>query len=129
LFNSTLWLRQNKVTEDLDLNFSVTEEVAGEITERELLPGGRNIMVMESNKEEFISLLVRRRMERNVEDQSKALLRGLYTVIDRNFLRVFDEKQLELVLSGTVEIDIEDWRDNTEYKGGYFDGHVVVKWF
>lgn len=31
LYNSTLWLRQNKVTEELDLNFSVTEEVAGEV--------------------------------------------------------------------------------------------------
>lgn len=33
------------------------------------------------------------------------------------------------MLSGTVEIDIEDWRENTDYKGGYYDGHVVVTWF
>jgi hypothetical protein len=44
-------------------------------------------------------------------------------------LRIFDAEQLELVLSGTVEIDIEDWRENTEYKGGFYDGHVVVTWF
>lgn len=40
-------------------------------------------------------------------------------------MRIFDPKQLELILSGTLNIDIEDWRENTEYKGGYFDGHVV----
>uniref|UniRef100_A0A0K0DGK7 HECT-type E3 ubiquitin transferase n=1 Tax=Angiostrongylus cantonensis TaxID=6313 RepID=A0A0K0DGK7_ANGCA len=36
---------------------------------------------------------------------------------------------LELVLSGSREIDIEDWRRNTEYRGGYFDDHVVIEWF
>lgn len=50
-------------------------------------------------------------------------------MIDREYLRVFDAQQLELVLSGTVEINIEDWRANTEYKGGYFDNHVVIRWF
>jgi E3 ubiquitin-protein ligase HECW2 len=127
--NSLLWIRDNKITDELDLSFSVTEEVGGEIIERELLPGGRNIAVTESNKEQFIALTLRRRIERNVEDQGKALLRGLYMVIDRNYLRVFDEKQLELVISGTVEIDMDDWQENTEYKGGYYDGHVVILWF
>ena len=52
-----------------------------------------------------------------------------FQIIDREYLRVFDDKQLELVLSGTVEINMEDWRENTEYKGGYYDGHVVIRWF
>lgn len=44
-------------------------------------------------------------------------------------MRIFDSEQLELVLSGTIEIDIEDWRKNTEYKSDYYDGHVVIDWF
>jgi hypothetical protein len=50
-------------------------------------------------------------------------------VIDRGYLSVFNEKQLEFVLSGTVEIDLDDWREHTEYKGGYSDTHVVIIWF
>lgn len=44
-------------------------------------------------------------------------------------MSVFDARELELVLSGTVEIDICDWRQNTEYKGGYNDVHAVICWF
>uniref|UniRef100_A0AC35EV12 HECT-type E3 ubiquitin transferase n=1 Tax=Panagrolaimus sp. PS1159 TaxID=55785 RepID=A0AC35EV12_9BILA len=128
-YNSLLWVRTNKITPDLELTFSTNEEIAGEVTERELLLGGKQIKVTDTNKEEFISLMIRWRVERNAEAQNKALLRGLYTLVDREYLRIFNAEQLELVLSGTAEINIEDWRENTEYKGGYFDEHVVIKWF
>lgn len=31
---------------------------------------------------------------------------------------VFDARELELVIAGTAEIDLADWRINTEYRGG-----------
>uniref|UniRef100_A0A7E4UYV5 HECT-type E3 ubiquitin transferase n=1 Tax=Panagrellus redivivus TaxID=6233 RepID=A0A7E4UYV5_PANRE len=128
-YNSLLWVRNNKITPDLELTFTTTEDIAGEVVERELLPGGKQILVTDTNKEEFITLMIRSRVERNAEAQNKALLRGVYSLVDREYLRVFDAKQLELVLSGTVEINIEDWRENTEYKNGFFEDHVVVRWF
>jgi len=30
----------------------------------------------------------------------------------------FDARELELVIAGTVEIDVVDWRQNTEYRSG-----------
>lgn len=30
-YNSLLWVRENKITPDLDLTFSATEEVGGEV--------------------------------------------------------------------------------------------------
>lgn len=33
-------------------------------------------------------------------------------------MSVFDARELELVIAGTVEIDLSDWRSNTEYRGG-----------
>uniref|UniRef100_A0A914ZB74 HECT-type E3 ubiquitin transferase n=1 Tax=Panagrolaimus superbus TaxID=310955 RepID=A0A914ZB74_9BILA len=132
-YNSLLWVRSNKITADLELTFSTNEEVAGEVTERELLPGGKQIKVTDTNKEEFISLMIRWRVERNAEAQIKpfyeVFIRFHLKLVDREYLRIFNAEQLELVLSGTAEINIEDWRENTEYKGGYFDEHVVIKWF
>lgn len=32
-------------------------------------------------------------------------------------------------MAGTAEIDLMDWRQNTEYRGGYHDQHPVVIWF
>lgn len=31
---------------------------------------------------------------------------------------MFDARELELVIAGMPEIDIEDWRRNTEYRSG-----------
>lgn len=35
---------------------------------------------------------------------------------------VFDARELELVIAGTAEIDLADWRNNTEYRGGMEGG-------
>lgn len=39
-------------------------------------------------------------------------------VVDSRLVSVFDARELELVIAGTVEIDLGDWRSNTEYRGG-----------
>jgi hypothetical protein len=33
------------------------------------------------------------------------------------------------VIAGTADIDVSDWRKNTEYRSGYHDGHPVIQWF
>ncbi|GMT20872.1 hypothetical protein PFISCL1PPCAC_12169, partial [Pristionchus fissidentatus] len=126
---SLKWIRDNRISEEQGFTFSVTQEIAGEVTEKELLPNGRELPVTDVNKEEFIQLMLRWRVERGVQPQSRALLRGLHQIIDRDFLRVFTVDQLELVLSGSVEIDLDDWLNWTEYKGGYSEHHVVIRWF
>lgn len=49
---SLQWIRENDVSlqGELELTFSVTEEVFGQVLERELKPGGRNVPVTEKNK-------------------------------------------------------------------------------
>ena len=58
------------------------------------------------------------RLERGVSGQTEALIRGFYEVIDPRLLAVFDARELELVIAGTAEIDLADWRRNTEYRYG-----------
>ena len=52
-YQSLHWIRDNDLsdlTQPLDLSFVVTEEIFGQITERELKPGGRNTPVTDKNK-------------------------------------------------------------------------------
>lgn len=79
-YNSLQWIRQNPIANDMDLTFSATTEVGGEIVESELLPDGKTLLVTDQNKEEFISLMTKFRIERNIGEQMKALTRGLYSV-------------------------------------------------
>lgn len=57
-------------------------------------------------------------MERGVTEQTEALVQGFYDVVDPRLVSVFDAQELELVIAGTVEIDLSDWRNNTEYRSG-----------
>ena len=42
----------------------------------------------------------------------------LWQVLDGKLVSKFDARELELVIAGTVEIDVVDWRQNTEYRSG-----------
>ncbi|KAI5107499.1 E3 ubiquitin-protein ligase HECW2-like isoform X1 [Silurus meridionalis] len=126
---SLQWMKDNDIESMLDLTFTVNEEVFGQITERELKPGGAGVPVCEKNKKEYIERMVKWRIERGVAQQTESLVRGFYEVVDVRLVSVFDARELELVIAGTAEIDLADWRNNTEYRGGYHDGHVVIRWF
>lgn len=73
--------------------------------------------------------IIKWRLERGVQEQTESLVRGFYEVVDPRLVSVFDARELELVIAGTAEIDINDWRQNTEYRGGYHDQHQVIIWF
>ncbi|KTF84528.1 hypothetical protein cypCar_00031118 [Cyprinus carpio] len=85
---------------------------------RELKPGGTGITVSDKNKKEYIERMVKWRIERGVAQQTESLVRGFYEVVDIRLVSVFDARELELVIAGTAEIDLADWRNNTEYRGG-----------
>lgn len=107
----------------MELTFAVTEEVGGQFVERELKVNGRNIPVTEKNKKDYIERMIRWRLDRGVAEQAQSLVRGFYEVLDPRLVSIFDAREMELVLAGTAEIDVADWRKNTEYRSGYHDKH------
>ena len=66
--------------------------------------------------QDYLDRVVKWRIERGVASQTEALIRGFYEVVDPRFLTIFDARELELVIAGTMEIDMADWRRNTEYR-------------
>jgi E3 ubiquitin-protein ligase HECW2 len=128
---SLTWIMENDITDVLDLCFSVTDEVFGDekVQERELKPNGANIPVTEQNKKEYVDLMVKWKIERGMGEQMEQIIRGFNEALDLKMISLFDDRELELVLAGTADIDIKDWRKNTEYRSGYHDKHKVVQWF
>ncbi|XP_077977948.1 E3 ubiquitin-protein ligase HECW2-like [Glandiceps talaboti] len=126
---SLQWVKDNDITDVLDLTFTVDEEVFGQLTERELKTNGKNIPVTEKNKKEYIERMVKWRIERGVSEQTDSLMRGFYEVMDNRLISVFDARELELVIAGIAEVDVGDWRKHSEYRSGYHDKHPVIQWF
>lgn len=56
-----------------------------------------------------------------LKEQSEAFTRGLWEVIDRSWLRLFNEPELQVLISGPSngKIDVEDMRSNCRYAGGF----------
>ncbi|KAJ8304000.1 hypothetical protein KUTeg_017583 [Tegillarca granosa] len=124
-FNSLIWIKDND-PEDLDLTFSVEEDYFGELTERELKPGGKEITVTNENKMEYIMLVIKWRFISRIETQMQSFMKGFTALIQQNMIKIFDENELELLMCGLQDIDVNDWKRNTAYKGEYNPNHPVI---
>jgi hypothetical protein len=108
--------------EDLEmlcLDFSTTQEIMGAREEVNLIEGGSDIDVTNDNFPEYLEACLRYRMMNQVKDQLTELLLGFLDVIPEPLLTVFDFQELELLMCGLPEIDMDDWRLHTEYSGDY----------
>lgn len=128
-YKSLVWIKENNIDEcGLELYYSVDFEILGQVIHHELKEGGDKIRVIEENKEEYIRLMTEWRMTRGIEDQTKAFLEGFNSVVPLEWLKYFDERELELMLCGMQEIDVEDWQRNTIYRH-YTRNSKQILWF
>ncbi|XP_002004059.2 E3 ubiquitin-protein ligase Su(dx) [Drosophila mojavensis] len=128
-YNSLIWVRDNNIDEcGLELWFSVDFEVLGQIIHHELKENGEKERVTEENKEEYITLMTEWRMTRGIEQQTKTFLEGFNEVVPLEWLKYFDERELELILCGMQDVDVEDWQRNTIYRH-YNRNSKQVVWF
>ncbi|XP_057668198.1 E3 ubiquitin-protein ligase SMURF2 [Diorhabda carinulata] len=128
LHRSLTWMLENNIDGVLDTNFAVENNSFGIVKVHELKPGGASISVTEENKREYVKLYVNYRFMRGIEQQFLALQKGFSELIPSTSLRPFDERELELVISGIGSIDIADWRAHTRLKHCTPET-PVVQWF
>uniref|UniRef100_A0A3Q2QWV5 HECT-type E3 ubiquitin transferase n=1 Tax=Fundulus heteroclitus TaxID=8078 RepID=A0A3Q2QWV5_FUNHE len=127
-FNSLKWILEND-PEDLDLRFTIDEELFGETHQHDLKPGGSEIVVTNENKKEYIDLVMQWRFVNRIQKQMMAFKEGFFELIPKDLIRIFDENELELLMCGLGDVDVNDWRQNTKYKNGYCPDHAVILWF
>lgn len=128
-YNSIMWVKENDLEEcGVELYFAQDMEILGKVTTHQLKDDGENELVTQDNKEEYIGLLTDWRFTRGVEEQTKAFLDGFNEVVPLEWLRYFDEKELELMLCGMQEIDLNDWQKNTIYRH-YTKNSKQIHWF
>ncbi|CEG80848.1 hypothetical protein RMATCC62417_15119 [Rhizopus microsporus] len=116
--------------EDLGLVFEIDEDVLGKVQSHELKYRGKHTAVNNENKIEYVYLLADYKLNQRAKEQTRAFIRGFRTVVSENWIKLFTPPELQRVLSGEdKEFDISDLRRHTEYQGGYFDQHPVIRSF
>ncbi|KAJ3077561.1 hypothetical protein HK102_005143 [Quaeritorhiza haematococci] len=128
LYRSLQWTLDNPIEDVLDLTFSAEDERFGEVVTVDLKEDGRNIPVTDENKKEYIDLITEWRISRRVEEQFRAFQQGFHELIPQDLINVFDERELELLIGGIADIDVDDWKKHTDYRG-YTESDEVVQWF
>lgn len=68
------------------------------------------------------------RFTRGVEEQFKSFLEGFNEIVPIQWLQYFDERELELILVGIQDFDIQDWQAHTIYRN-YRRSDKQIQWF
>ena len=131
--------------EDFSLTFEIDDVISQRSTDsstpstrivtRELRPGGSSIPVTNENRLVYISYVARHRLQIQPHRQTSAFLDGLGTIVSPSWLSMFNQTELQTLLSGSrSEISIDDLRKHTMYGGVYTVGddgleHPTVRLF
>ncbi|XP_071960908.1 E3 ubiquitin-protein ligase HUWE1-like isoform X2 [Antedon mediterranea] len=111
-----------------ELTFSAEVQEFGVTEVRDLKPNGRNIVVTAENKHEYVHLVCQMRMTGAIRKQIDSFLEGFYDIIPKKLIGIFNEQELELLVSGLPTIDIDDLKSNTEYHK-YQANSLQTQWF
>ncbi|KAI1778369.1 HECT-domain-containing protein [Hypoxylon cercidicola] len=126
---SLQWMLDNDISGGiLEQTFSTEDERFGVITVEDLIPDGRNIEVTNENKKEYVDLMVKWRIEKRIAEQFQAFKEGFHELIPQDLINVFDERELELLIGGIADIDVDDWKKHTDYRG-YTESDEVIQFF
>jgi E3 ubiquitin-protein ligase HUWE1 len=128
-YKNLQFMLENPVAGVFDyLRFTADTEEFGRHSVVELKPGGANIPVTDDNKREYVQLMCEHKMTKSVQPQITAFLEGFHELVPPSLISLFDDKELELLISGLPEIDIDDLRRNTDYHN-YSEATPQIQWF
>uniref|UniRef100_A0A5G2Q932 HECT-type E3 ubiquitin transferase n=1 Tax=Sus scrofa TaxID=9823 RepID=A0A5G2Q932_PIG len=104
--------------EELGLNFTVVNNDLGEAQVVELKYGGKDIPVTSANRIAYIHLVADYRLNRQIRQHCLAFRQGLANVLNLEWLRMFDQQEIQVLISGAqVPISLEDLKSFTNYSG------------
>ena len=108
-----------------ELRFTV-ETLDGK--EVELYRHGKNVSVDESNYENYATLVEKFRLH-ELDAQVQAIRRGFITIVPERILGLVQWQELEELVVGSSEIDVDIMRNHTQYGSRSFERSDTVKYF
>ena len=94
----------------------------------DLIPNGRNILVTDENKADYIRLIAHHRMTSAIRAQIDSFLQGFYDLVPAELVSVFSPAELELLICGLPDVNVSELQANTDYHQ-YRASDEVIVWF
>ncbi|KLU81642.1 E3 ubiquitin-protein ligase ptr1 + RNA transporter 1 [Magnaporthiopsis poae ATCC 64411] len=127
-YKSLVWMLENDITDIITETFAVEDDAFGATETVDLCENGRHIPVTEDNKHDYVRLVVEHKLLASVKDQMAEFLTGFHDIIPAELIAIFNEQELELLISGLPDIDVDDWKSHTEYHN-YTPSSQQIQWF
>lgn len=92
----------------------------------ELIENGANIFVTNENKLKYVSLYTCYLLSTSIIKQINAFRDGFDELIHPDFIKIFSPIELDLLICGIPDVDIEDLKKNTVFVSPYHKNHPVI---
>eukprot|EP01017_Pseudomicrothorax_dubius_P015074 TRINITY_DN1752_c0_g1_i12.p1 TRINITY_DN1752_c0_g1~~TRINITY_DN1752_c0_g1_i12.p1 ORF type:complete len:201 (+),score=65.99 TRINITY_DN1752_c0_g1_i12:49-603(+) len=96
-------------------------------TEKELISGGRNVLVTFDKRQEYAELVEKARLAESVK-QAEAIRKGLIMIVPEGLVNMLTWRELETLVCGKPILDIELLRQNTVYRF-CSENDLVIEYF
>ncbi|SMN20991.1 similar to Saccharomyces cerevisiae YDR457W TOM1 E3 ubiquitin ligase of the hect-domain class [Maudiozyma saulgeensis] len=114
-YKSLVWILENDITDIIEETYSLETDDYGEHKIIDLVENGRNIPVTNDDKQTYVQKIIDYKLHKSVQEQMDNFLLGFYALIPKNLISIFDEQEIELLINGLPDIDVDDWKNNTNY--------------
>ena len=114
--------------DDLYLTFTHEAEILNQRAVIELCEGGADIFIDDVNKKDYVKKVCEARMTKQIEAQTKAFLKGFYTILPHSFISHLSTSELEMIISGVPKIDLDEMKKHVELIG-YTKTSPIIVWF
>jgi E3 ubiquitin-protein ligase HUWE1 len=112
----------------IELTFSADHNDFGHTTTTDLIENGSKVAVTDENKHLYVQCIAQHRTTTAIRDQIDAFLTGFHDLVPAELISIFDAQELELLISGLPDIDLDDLRAHTDYSG-YKCSDLQITWF
>ncbi|XP_068745773.1 probable E3 ubiquitin-protein ligase HECTD2 [Montipora capricornis] len=116
------------VKEDLCQTFQISYTVFGEVVTHSLKPKGDKIPVTEENREEYVNLYVDYLLNKSIYQQFASFYHGFHSVCASNALIMLRPEEVEMLVCGNPELDMDALRKVTVYDG-YTKSDPTIRYF
>ena len=112
-----------------------TEEEAEEGTGEPLIKNGATTRVTESNKKRYVQLLIEHYLIGRAREGVSLIVEGFKDIVPKSILRQGEAStkvsalDLELIVSGLPDIDVEDWKKHTNGNINSIENKELKDWF
>lgn len=119
---------EGDVEEDLCQTFQISYTIFGEVVTHNLKPRGDKIPVTKENRQEYVNLYVDYLLNKSIYQQFASFYHGFHSVCASNALIMLRPEEVEMLVCGNPELDMDALRKVTVYDG-YTKNDPVIRYF